>query len=101
MGGGRRKKNTLTRAIVTRYSHLSLSLFLGVLFTHPLLFPPLPHSFFYHYTHIQIQTETYLEVLTDRAPEEEIGVQTEARMDVPTAPLFVPAPVSFLSFYVT
>ncbi len=42
----------------------------------------------------QIQTETYLEVLTDRAPEEEMGVQTEALKDVPTAPLFVPAPVS-------
>ena len=51
-------------------------------------------------THTQIQTETYLEVLTDRAPEEEIGVQTEARMDVPTAPLFVPAPVSFSFIYI-
>ena len=44
--------------------------------------------------HSEIQTETYLEVLADRAPEEECGVQTEAALDRPPAPLFVPAPVS-------
>ena len=41
----------------------------------------------------QIQTETYLETLSDRAPEEEAGVQTEAALNRPPAPLFVPAPV--------
>jgi hypothetical protein len=54
--------------------------------------PPLPFS------HLpQIQTETYLETLSDRAPEEEAGVQTEAAMNRPPAPLFVPAPVRVVS----
>ena len=44
--------------------------------------------------HSEIQTETYLEVLADRAPEEECGVQTDAALNRPPAPLFVPAPVS-------
>ena len=43
--------------------------------------------------HSEIQTETYLEVLTDRAPEEECGVQTDMALNRPPAPLFVPAPV--------
>ena len=43
--------------------------------------------------HSEIQTETYLEVLADRAPEEECGVQTDAALNRPPAPLFVPAPV--------
>lgn len=33
-----------------------------------------------------------MEVLSDRAPEEEIGVQTDAALNRPPAPLFVPAP---------
>jgi Radial spoke protein 3 len=41
----------------------------------------------------QIQTETYMEALSDRPPELDMSVQTEAAMDRPPAPLFVPAPV--------
>ncbi len=41
-----------------------------------------------------MQTDTYLEVLTDRAPEEEVGVQTDATLDRPPSPLFVPQTVS-------
>lgn len=42
--------------------------------------------------HADLQTETYLEVLSDRLPEEEMGVQTDALMDRPPSPLFVPRP---------
>lgn len=41
-------------------------------------------------SHADIQTETFLEVLTDRMPEEEVGVQTDALMDRPPSPLFIP-----------
>jgi hypothetical protein len=32
-------------------------------------------------------------VLSDRAPEEEAGVQTDAHLDRPPEPIFVPQPV--------
>jgi hypothetical protein len=35
----------------------------------------------------------FLEVLSDRAPEEEAGVQTDAHLDRPPEPIFVPQPV--------
>ncbi len=41
-----------------------------------------------------MNTEIYVEVLTDRVPEEEAGVQTDAHMDRPPSPIFVPKPVS-------
>ena len=40
--------------------------------------------------HMDVQTDTYLEELTDRAPEAEGGTQTDAFMDRPPTPLFVP-----------
>jgi hypothetical protein len=43
--------------------------------------------------HASLNTEMYLEVLSDRAPEEEAGVQTDAHMDRPPSPIFVPKPV--------
>ena len=43
--------------------------------------------------HSEIQTETYLEVLSDKPPEEEVGVQSDAALNRPPVPLFVPAPV--------
>lgn len=43
-------------------------------------------------SHADIQTETFLEVLSDRAPEFEMGVQTDALLDRPPTPLFVPRP---------
>lgn len=42
--------------------------------------------------HMDMQTETYLEILTDRVPEEEVGTQTDALMDRPPTPIFVPKP---------
>lgn len=39
-----------------------------------------------------MNTEVYIEVLEDRAPEEEAGVQTEAILDRPPSPIFVPQP---------
>ena len=43
--------------------------------------------------HADANTEVFLEVLVDRVPEEEAGVQTEAHMDRPPEPIFVPQPV--------
>ena len=39
----------------------------------------------------EVQTELYLEEITDRVEETEIGTQTDAFLDRPTTPLFVPA----------
>ena len=44
--------------------------------------------------HAEANTEVFLEVLSDRAPEEEAGVQTDAHIDRPPEPVFVPQPVS-------
>lgn len=41
--------------------------------------------------HMDVQTETFLEELTDRVPEETAGTQTEAFLDRPPTPLFMPA----------
>lgn len=43
-------------------------------------------------SHAGLQTETFLEVLSDRVPEEEVGTQTDATKDRPPTPLFVPKP---------
>ena len=43
--------------------------------------------------HAEANTEVFLEVLSDRAPEEEAGVQTDAHLDRPPEPIFVPQPV--------
>jgi radial spoke head protein 3 len=43
-------------------------------------------------SHAELQTETFLEVISDRPPEFEMGVQTEALQDRPPTPLFVPRP---------
>jgi len=40
--------------------------------------------------HIDVQTESYLEELTDRLVEVDIETQTDAFMDRPASPLFVP-----------
>eukprot|EP00357_Protocruzia_adherens_P016559 CAMPEP_0115034536 /NCGR_PEP_ID=MMETSP0216-20121206/40720_1 /TAXON_ID=223996 /ORGANISM="Protocruzia adherens, Strain Boccale" /LENGTH=700 /DNA_ID=CAMNT_0002413461 /DNA_START=34 /DNA_END=2136 /DNA_ORIENTATION=+ len=40
--------------------------------------------------HIDIQTDNFLEELTDKAPEYEIEVQTDFFIDRPTTPLFMP-----------
>ena len=40
--------------------------------------------------HIDVQTDTYLEELTDKAPEAEGATQTDAFMDRPPTPLFIP-----------
>jgi hypothetical protein len=40
--------------------------------------------------HMDIQTETFLEVLSDRPPEVEAAAQTDALLDRPPTPLFVP-----------
>lgn len=40
--------------------------------------------------HIDVQTENYLEELSDRVPEVEEATQTEAFMDRPPSPLFIP-----------
>jgi hypothetical protein len=42
--------------------------------------------------HAEANTEVFLEVLSDRVPEEEAGVQTEEMMDRPPEPIFVPQP---------
>lgn len=39
----------------------------------------------------EVQTELYLEEITDRVEETEIGTQTDAFLDRPPTPLFVPA----------
>jgi hypothetical protein len=41
--------------------------------------------------HMDVQTETLLEELSDRVPEVEMGTQTEAFMDRPPTPLFMPS----------
>jgi len=41
--------------------------------------------------HIDIQTELYLEELTDRVEEADISTQTDAFLDRPPTPLFIPA----------
>ncbi len=40
--------------------------------------------------HIVVQTDTYLEELTDEVPEMEMSTQTDSFMDRPPTPLFVP-----------
>jgi hypothetical protein len=42
--------------------------------------------------HIDIQTDTYLEELTDKPQEEDAATQTDAVMDRPSPVLFIPAP---------
>lgn len=41
--------------------------------------------------HIEVQTELYLEELTDRVEESDISVQTDPFLDRPPSPLFIPA----------
>jgi len=41
--------------------------------------------------HIDVQTDNYLEELTDKVPEVEEETQTEAFMDRPPSPLFIPS----------
>lgn len=41
--------------------------------------------------HIDIQTELYLEELTDRVEEADIATQTDAFLDRPPTPLYIPA----------
>ena len=41
--------------------------------------------------HIDVQTELYLEELTDRVEEVDIQTQTDAFLDRPPTPLFIPA----------
>jgi len=41
--------------------------------------------------HINVQTELYLEELSDRVEETDIAVQTDAFLDRPPTPLFIPA----------
>ncbi len=41
--------------------------------------------------HMDIQTDTYLEELTDTVPEADTCTQTDAFMDRPPTPVFVPA----------
>lgn len=41
-------------------------------------------------SHMTVQTETYLEELTDKVPEVDEGTQTDAYMDRPAAPMFIP-----------
>ena len=41
--------------------------------------------------HIDVQTELYLEEITDRVEEADIQVQTDAFLDRPPTPLFIPA----------
>eukprot|EP00051_Salpingoeca_urceolata_P004372 m.64538 g.64538 ORF g.64538 m.64538 type:complete len:473 (-) comp13599_c0_seq1:181-1599(-) len=40
--------------------------------------------------HIEVQTELYLEELTDRVDEQDVETQTDAFLDRPPSPLFVP-----------
>lgn len=40
--------------------------------------------------HMWIQTDEYIEHLTDKPPEEEVGVATEFYLDRPPVPLFQP-----------
>jgi len=41
--------------------------------------------------HIEVQTELYLEELTDRVEETDMAVQTDPFLDRPPSPLFIPA----------
>lgn len=41
--------------------------------------------------HIDIQTELYLEEITDRVEEADVCTQTDAFLDRPPTPLFIPA----------
>ena len=41
--------------------------------------------------HIDVQTELYLEEITDRVEEADVHVQTDAFLDRPPTPLFIPA----------
>lgn len=41
--------------------------------------------------HIDVQTELYLEELTDRVEEADISTQTDAFLDRPPTPLYIPA----------
>ena len=41
--------------------------------------------------HIQVQTELYLEELSDRIEEADVDTQTDAFLDRPPSPLFIPA----------
>ena len=41
--------------------------------------------------HIDIQTELYLEQITDRVEEADVMTQTDAFLDRPSTPLFIPA----------
>ena len=43
------------------------------------------------FAHIEVQTELYLEEITDRVEEADIQTQTDAFLDRPPTPLFVPA----------
>lgn len=43
------------------------------------------------YAHIDVQTELYLEEITDRVEEADRQIQTDAFLDRPATPLFVPA----------
>ena len=40
--------------------------------------------------HIDVQTELYLEELSDRVPETDAEAQTDAFLDRPPSPIFVP-----------
>lgn len=41
--------------------------------------------------HIDVQTELYLEELSDRVEEADVEIQTDAFLDRPPSPLFIPA----------
>ena len=43
--------------------------------------------------HTEVQTELYLEEITDRVEETEVATQTDAFLDRPPTPLFVPAKI--------
>ncbi len=44
--------------------------------------------------HIEVQTGLYLEELSDKVPEQNSETQTEAFLDRPPSPLFMPAKVT-------
>lgn len=41
--------------------------------------------------HIDVQTELYLEELSDRVEEADVEVQTDSFLDRPPSPMFIPA----------
>ena len=47
--------------------------------------------------HADVQTEKYVEMLTDKPPEREEGVATEFYLDRPPVPLFQPKMLPFAS----